>query len=72
MRILTHGENKPVNCTEGFILLRDLLVLFIVIICFAAALSAMAVMSHHGSRLLENVQREINRRNEIIIKRVYQ
>jgi hypothetical protein len=72
MRILLHGGNESDAGTDGFILLRDLLVLFIVIICFTAALVAMAVLSRQGSRLLENVQREINRQNEIIIKRIHQ
>jgi hypothetical protein len=69
MQILFHGENKPDTSTEGFILLRDLLVLFIVIICFAGAVAAMSALSHQSARLLENVQKEINRQNEITIKR---
>jgi archaellum component FlaG (FlaF/FlaG flagellin family) len=53
-------------------MLRGLLVMFIVIICFAAVIAAMAVLSRQGSRLLENVQREINTRNEFVLKRVNQ
>jgi archaellum component FlaG (FlaF/FlaG flagellin family) len=52
-------------------MLRELLVMFLVIICFAAALSAMAVLSHQGSRLLENTQQEITRQNELMLKRVF-
>jgi len=69
MRILIPGENKP-GGADGFILLRGLLVMFVVIICFASAAAAMAAYSRQGSRLLENVQREINRRNEIALQMV--
>jgi len=72
MRMLIHGEIKPPAGTDGFIMLRGLLVMFVVIICFTAAIVAMAVLSHQGSRLLENVQREINTRNEMVLKRVNQ
>jgi hypothetical protein len=70
MRILPPGENKKPAGTEGFIMLRGLLVMFIVIICFAAALSAMAVLSRQSSRLLENAQQNINKQNEIVLKRL--
>lgn len=72
MQTLLHGENKPAVYDGGFILLRGLLVMFIVIICFAAVLTAITVLSHHGSRLLENIGREINSRNEIVLKRIRQ
>jgi len=49
-------------------MLRGLLVMFIVIICFAAAVAAIAVLSRQGSRLLENTQREISRHNEAVLK----
>jgi archaellum component FlaG (FlaF/FlaG flagellin family) len=51
-------------------MLRGLLVMFIVIICFASALAAMTVLSRQGSSLLENTQREINRQNEAVLKRL--
>ena len=51
-------------------MLRELLVMFMVIICFAAAVTAMAVLSHHGSRLLEKTQQEVTRQNELMLKRV--
>jgi len=60
----------PGNNESGFILLKDLLIMFVVIICFAVALSSMAVVSNQGSRLLKNVQAEIETKNEIILKRV--
>ena len=51
-------------------LLRDLLVMFVVIICFAAVISSLSVVSRQSSYLLENVRQEIIIRNEIMIKRV--
>jgi len=72
MRTLLPGKIKPAAGTDGFIMLRDLLVMFIVVICFSAVIVSMAVLSRQGSRLLENTQREINTRNETILKRVNQ
>jgi len=72
MRILFHGKIKPGNGDEGFVMLRSLLTLFLVIICFAAALGALAKLSRHGSVLLENTQRELIRKNETVLKAVRQ
>jgi len=69
MRILLHGKIKQEKGNEGFVMLRSLLMLFMVIICFAAALGALAMLSNHGSRLLENTRREIIRKNETVLKR---
>jgi type II secretory pathway pseudopilin PulG len=69
MRILIPGEIKYSGSTDGFILLRNLLVMFIVIICFAAALVSLAVVSRQSSRLIENVQKGITSRNEIMLQR---
>ena len=55
----------------GFIMLRGLLIMFIVIICFAAALGAITVLSHHSSRLLENMKQGITAQNETVLKRVF-
>ncbi|MCL2410215.1 MAG: hypothetical protein FWC97_01095 [Treponema sp.] len=70
MRILPLGETNPSENTDGFILLRNLLVMFIVIICFAAILVSMAVVARQGSRFVESVQQDINMRNEIMRQRV--
>jgi hypothetical protein len=51
-------------------MLRELLVMFTVIICFSAALTALAVLAHQGSRLLENTQQGITRQNELTLKRI--
>lgn len=70
MQTLILGETKKENGTEGFILLRDLMVMFIVIICFAAVLASMAAVSRQGSHLLENVKKEINTRNILVLERI--
>ena len=70
MRILFHGKNKTCNFQCGFILLRNLLVMFVVIICFAAILVSTAIVSQQVSRYMENVQTEITERNEIIRQKV--
>jgi hypothetical protein len=69
MRILLHGKINQGKGNEGFVMLRGLLTVFMVVICFAAALWALAMLSRHGSRLLENTQRELIRKNETILKR---
>ena len=70
MRILIHGETKPAGGQDGFILLRDMLVMFVVIICFAAVLGSLAVVSRQGSRLIETVESEIASRNEAVLRMV--
>jgi len=70
MRTLPRGEIKNTADSDGFILIRDLLVMFIVIICFAAVLVSFAVISRHSSRLVENVQEQINSRNHSMQQRV--
>jgi len=52
------------------ILLRNMLVMFVVIICFAAVLVSMAALSMQGTRFLKNVQNEITARNELILQRI--
>jgi len=69
MRTLLHG-NDPAAGTGGFIMLRGLLVMFVVIVCFASVLAAMAAMARQSSRLLENAQREITRQNEAVMRRL--
>ena len=68
MRILIPGGIKPSD-SDGFILLRGLLTMFIVIICFAAILASIAVIARQSSRHIENVQTEINSRNQIMLQR---
>ena len=66
MQTLTHGNDTQ----GGFIFLRNLLVMLLVIICFAGVVSSMASVSRQSSRYLENVQDEIKKRNELVIKRI--
>jgi hypothetical protein len=70
MRTSLLGEISPA-AVEGFMLLRGLLVMFIVIICFAGALAAMAVVSRQDARLLENTIQEIDKRNAMAMRRVH-
>jgi len=72
MRILIHGEINTSGSTDGFILLRDLLVMFVVIICFAAVLVAMTVLPRQSSRQIERVEQEIAKRNSIMLNKVNQ
>jgi len=44
--------------------------MFAVIICFAAVLASMTVVSRQGSRLIENVLEEITSRNSIMMQMV--
>ena len=69
MRILFHGKINPNKGSEGFVMLRSLLAVFMVIVCCAAVLGALAALSRQGSRLLEHTQREILRKNEAVLKR---
>jgi len=69
MQTLTHGNNLQ-DAQGGFIFLRNLLVMLLVIICFAGVVSSMAAVSRQSSRYLENVQDEIEKRNELVIKRI--
>jgi hypothetical protein len=69
MRILFHGKINPGKDDEGFVMLRGLLTVFMVIICFAVVLGALAALSRQGSMFLENTRREIIRKNETVLKR---
>ena len=69
MRILHPGKIKI--CREerkegekGFVLLRALITMFIVLFCFAGILFSLSVISRGSSLLREEVYREINQRNE--------
>jgi hypothetical protein len=68
MRILPPGANKAAAGSAGFVLLRDLMVMFIVIVCFAAAAAAMTVYTRQGMRLLETVQKAVAERNETVTR----
>jgi len=63
MRILHPGGINKRTGEAGFILLRDLLVLFIVIICIAAALNALTVFVHQAARITRATEQTILERN---------
>jgi type II secretory pathway pseudopilin PulG len=63
-RILAPGAIKVKSGEDGYILLRSLIVMFVVILCFAAVLIGMGVFSRRSAVLLENAEKEIQRRNE--------
>lgn len=63
-RTLLPGVND--NGENGFILIRGLLIMFIVLLCFASLLAGMTVFSHRSAVLLEQTEREIQNRNELI------
>jgi hypothetical protein len=70
MRTLLLGGIKTKVSSDGFIFLRNLLILFIVIISFAALTVSMAAVFRQTSRYAEYVQKEILSRNEIMLQRV--
>jgi len=47
-----------------------MIVMFIVIICFAAVIAALATVSRQGSKLFENTQKELEERNDFVLKRI--
>jgi hypothetical protein len=63
-RILLPGAIKAKNGEEGYVLLRSLIAMFAVILCFAAVLAGIGVLSHRSAALLENTEKEIQSRNE--------
>jgi len=61
MLILHRGKIKKHK--DGFVLLRGLISMFIVMICFAGILSSLALVSNRGSAFREEVYKEIEKRN---------
>jgi hypothetical protein len=49
-------------------LLRGLVAMFVVIVCFAAVMTGIAVFSRRGALLLERTEKEIQSRNEEILR----
>ena len=50
----------------GYMLLRGLLIVFIILLCFASVLGGITIFSHRSAVLLEQVKREINTRNDVV------
>jgi hypothetical protein len=68
MRILLHGWISKKDNENGYILLRGLVVMFVMVLCFAAVLSGIAVLSHRSAVLLDTAEREIRNRNEMVLR----
>ncbi len=68
MRILLPGPIDSRKPQDGYVLLRGLVVMFIVILCFAAVLTGMTVFTHRSALLFRDAQEEIQYRNREIIK----
>ena len=62
MRTSLPGANNE----SGYILLRGLLALFIVVLCFASVLAGFTIFSHRSAVLLEQTEEEIQSRNETV------
>jgi len=55
-----------VNEESGYVLLRSLLALFIVVLCFSSVLAGITIFSHRSAILLERAEQEIQTRNEAV------
>jgi hypothetical protein len=55
---------------DGFLMLRGLIAMFVVVVCFAAVMAGIAAFSRRGALLLERTEREILNRNEESIKQL--
>ena len=50
--------------SKGFVLLRGLIAMFVTLLCLAAILFSLSTISRGSSALREEVNKEINQRNE--------
>ena len=64
MQTLHPGKTDGVNSKSGFVLLRALITMFIVLFCLAGILFSLSVISRRSSVFREEVYREIDQRNE--------
>ena len=62
MRISLHGRTEA----AGFIMLRGIVVMLIVLFCFSIVCTTIAVFSRQGARMIENVQLGIEERNTAV------
>ncbi|MCL2793562.1 MAG: hypothetical protein FWD87_10800 [Spirochaetaceae bacterium] len=67
MLILLRGKINA-DGEEGFVLLRGLIAMFIILICFSGILFSLATISRGSSMFMEKVYAEINQRNEDAIR----
>jgi type II secretory pathway pseudopilin PulG len=55
---------------RGFIMLRGLVVLLIVMFCFSIAITSLAIMSRRSAKVLEETREEIIERNEFVMRKL--
>jgi type II secretory pathway component PulJ len=67
MQILHRGKINRSTCKDGFVLLRGLIAMFIVMICLAGILSSLAIISRRSAVYKEEVRKEIEMRNESVL-----
>ena len=63
MLTLCPGKTEQHTGQAGFVMVRDLLVLFVVVVCVAVVLSALMVFTHQGARMMRTTEQTINERN---------
>jgi hypothetical protein len=64
--ILVHGRNNE----AGYVLLRSLIIMVSVVLCFAFMLGGIAAYVRYGNRLLEIARRELQTRNDAVHLRI--
>jgi type II secretory pathway pseudopilin PulG len=67
MLIFPRGKTKQ----NGFILLRSLVTLFTVLVCLAAIMASLYIISNRSFALWQNVQKEIEKRNTEIKRAIH-
>jgi small neutral amino acid transporter SnatA (MarC family) len=70
MRIFPHGGTNKYEDEHGFIMLRGLVVLLIVMFCFAVMIMGLTIMSRRSIRVLEETRKEIIERNESVMRKL--
>jgi hypothetical protein len=64
--ILVHGRNNE----AGYVLLRSLIIMVSVILCFAFMLGGIVAYARYGSKLLEMARQELQARNNAVHLRI--
>jgi hypothetical protein len=68
--IFSLGAINHPHPEDGFLLLRGLLIMFIIIFCFAALMGSITVYARQGTAVLQKALNEIQRRNELQLRQV--
>jgi hypothetical protein len=64
--ILAHGLSNYRNAEYGYVLLRGLIIMFIITLCFAGLANAITAYAHRGMILFEQILQEIQERNSLV------